>query len=247
MLADATLDPVSGLFVPRRLARPAGVSPLTHAARQLRGSLADQNGHSWPAYTPASGTPHPLFVQVDPTGHVLNSRPFYFYSIAPTVHVAAALTVMWDLFNNDASKIVRVRTIRQIPDVVTAVTGVATAWKLARTSAIGTTGTLQTPWEADPAGTDIDADVTLRLKPGGGATVDTILREYTIHSEETNAATIQIATQGGLELVPFQLGSGEGSFSEHGIVVRPGTGLRVTQETNSSAGNTGWLIGITVE
>jgi hypothetical protein len=35
--------------------------------------------------------------------------------------------------------------------------------------------------------------------------------------------------------------------SGKGIVLRQNQGLRVNQETNSIAGNTGWLIGFTVE
>jgi hypothetical protein len=166
--------------------------------------------------------------------------PLYFYSIPSQVHVAAATTVHWDLFNAHASLIVRVLSIRQIPDIVTAVTGVAFAWIFARTSAVGTGGAAQTVQMADKSDTALDAAITCRSKPTGGATLDAAISNYQIHSEETNAGTIAIASAGGQELVPQALGA-------KGIALRQNQGLRVLQNTNSAAGNTGWLITFTVE
>lgn len=184
-------------------------------------------------------------VSVDETGHMLGSKDTYFYNIPSTVHVAVASTVMWDLFNADASLLVRVVTIRQIPNVTTAVTGVVFDWLLERTTAVGTGGTAQTAWLPDLSQTALDADITCRLKPTGGATQSTDLFNYSISSEETTAATIDLASKGGLELVPPILqGISPGG---HGILLRPSQGIRCVQVTNSAAGNTGWLIGITVE
>jgi hypothetical protein len=183
-------------------------------------------------------------VWADAAGHIYGTKPTYFFNIPSQVHVAGANTVHWDLFNADASVVVRVMTILQIPNITTAVTGVVFDWTLGRTTAVGTGGSAITAWQSDLSETAIDADITCRSKPTGGATASTTLRNYSLSSEETNAATIQIASQGGLELIPPILGP---VFGGQGILLRQNQGLRCVQVTNSSAGNTGWLIGITTE
>jgi hypothetical protein len=97
----------------------------------------------------------------------------------------------------------------------------------------------------DTSRTGLDADVTCRSKPTGGATAGTALRSYSVHSEETNAGVIAIATAGGLELVPSIFSPW--SYAERGILLRQNQGLSVTQTTSSSAGNTGWQIVFTQE
>lgn len=185
---------------------------------------------------------HQVMMQADVSGHILGSKPSYFYNIPSQVHVSVANTVHWDMFNADAALVVRVLSIRQIPNVTTAVTGVVFDWLLERTTAVGTTAaSTLTAWLADTSATTLDADITARTKPAGGATQSTDLVNYSISSEETNAATIQLASQGGLELVPPTLTGGQG------IVLRQNQGLRCVQITTSLAGNTGWLIGFTVE
>jgi hypothetical protein len=188
----------------------------------------------------AGSKEHQVVMLAGADGQIVGSRPLYFVNIAPQVHVASANTVHWDLFNADASLLVRVLTIRQIPDIVTAVTGVAFAWKLARTTSVGTGGTTQTPWLPDTTQTAVDADITCRSKPTGGAAEGTILRNYNLHGEETNTGTMIVAALGGLELVPPGLG-------ENGILLRQNEGLRCVQITSNANGNTGWLIGFSIE
>lgn len=185
---------------------------------------------------------HQVVMVADELGHILGSRDTYFYAIPEQVHVAASETVHWDLWNGDAALLVRVLSIRQIPSITTAVTGAVSAWRLTRTTAIGTGGSAQTAWLPDLSQTAMDADVTCRSKPTGGATASTILRYYSLHGEETNAATVMIASMGGLEVIPEVL-----IRSEHGILLRPSQGLRVSQNTSTAAGNTGWLITFTIE
>lgn len=209
------------------------------------------------AYTPGTGVDvagktinskvHQVVNVADDTGQIVGSRPVYFYNIPSQVHVNTANTVHWDLFNADAALLVRVRSVLQIPNITTAVTGIVFDWKLARTSAVGTGGTAQTAWLADLSQGGLDADITCRSKPSGGATEGDILRNYSLSSEETNASTIQMASQGGLELVPPMLGGVSQWVSEKGILLRQNQGLRCVQITASVAGNTGWLIGFTVE
>ena len=200
------------------------------------GTVAVSN---FPATQPVSGT-----VSVDNFPGA-SSGTEYVYNIPSQVHVASANTVHWDLFNGDAALIVRVMGIYQLPNIVTAVTGIAFDWLLERTTAVGTGGSVITAWEADTNGTDMDADITLRSKPTGGATQSTDLRNYTIHSEETNAATqmMHMMMAGGVaNLVPPHL-----MESGTGIVLRQNQGIRCVQVTNSNAGNTGWCICIVVE
>ncbi len=191
------------------------------------------------------GKEHQVVMLAAESGHIIGSKDTYFYNIPSQVHVAAANTVHWDLWNGSASSLVRVVHCKQLPNITTAVTGVVFDWTLARTTAIGTGGTAQTAWLPDLSQTALDANITCRSKPTGGATAGVTLFNYSISGEETNTGTILIASMGGLELVPETLRNLGGV--SHGILLRPGQGLRCVQVTNSSAGNTGWLIGFTVE
>jgi hypothetical protein len=199
-----------------------------------------------------SAKEYQVMMQADESGHIFGSRDTYFFRVpdaaASQVHVAAASTIHWDLFNAHASLLVRVTSILQLPNIVTVVTGVATSWTLQRTSAVGTGGAACTAWLPDTSQTALDAAITCRSKPTGGATPSTILKYYTIHSEETNAATqmLHMMMVGGVaNLVPWELNSM--GNSSHGILLRQNQGISVTQTTNSGAGNTAWLIGFTVE
>lgn len=192
---------------------------------------------------------HQVVMLADRTGHIVGSRPVYFFRIAEQVHVAAASTVHWDLFNADATLNVRVLSIKQLPGIITAVTGAATNWTLQRTTSVGTGGSAVTAWlpDTDTPQTALDADITCRSKPTGGAAPSTQLLGYTVHSEETNAATqmFHMMMLGGVaDLVPSPL---RPPHSEQGILLGQNQGLSCTQTTNSNQGNTGWLIAFTVE
>jgi len=187
-------------------------------------------------------------MSADETGHILGSKDTYFYSISSQVHVAAANTIHWDFFNADATLLVRVVSIAQLPNITTAVTGIVFDWSLIRTTSVGTGGTAQTAWLSDLSQTALDADITCRSKPTGGAASGVTLRNYSISSEETNAATqmTHMMMLGGVaDLVPQALRTPEGGA--HGILLRQNQGIKCVQVTNSAAGNTGWLIGFTVE
>lgn len=197
------------------------------------------NGSTWDRMRSGSGTSTSAL-------RVTEAKPAnaYCYMIPSQVHVAGANTVHWDMFNADATLIVRVVSIRQIPNITTAVTGIVFDWLLERTTAVGTGGSTLTAWLPDTSDTALDADITARSKPTGGATQSTDLFNYSLSSEETNAATIQIASQGGLELIPPHLLPISGG---KGVVLRQNQGIRCVQVTNSNAGNTAWLISFVVE
>jgi hypothetical protein len=194
----------------------------------------------------AAGKEHQVMILADEGGHIVGSKDTYFYAIAQQVHVAVASTVHWDLFNADAALLVRVVSIKQIPDVSTTFTGIALNWLLERATAVGTGGAAQTAWLPDLSQTALDADITCRSKPTGGATQSTDLVNYWINADEANAGTIQLAAQNGLELVPEPLRQTPGG-NGHGILLRPSQGLRCVQITSSNQGNTGWMISFTVE
>jgi hypothetical protein len=193
----------------------------------------------------ANSKEHQVVMLADQFGHIAGSRPVFVANIPSQVFVNSANTVHWDLFNADASVIVRVLHYIHMPDMVTAVaTGVATSWKLARTTAVGTGGSTITPWPLDtdtgvqPA---LDADITCRSKPTGGATEDAILRNYQQHGEETNTGTIVAASLGGIDLIPASV------REAGGIVLRQNQGLRGVQITATALGNAGFVIVFAVE
>ena len=191
-----------------------------------------------------SSKEYQVTIPADSSGHLIGTKPTYFYNIPSQVHVAVANTVHWDMFNADATAIVRILSIRHIPDMVTAVaTGVPFAWLLERTTAVGTGGTALTAWLPDTTQTALDADITARSKPTGGATQSTDLINYQTHGEETNTGTMTVASLGGLELVPQPLILG----TLRGIILRQNQGLRCVQITNSALGNSGFFIGFSVE
>lgn len=190
----------------------------------------------------------PVTKVAEASGHVLGSKPVYCYMLPSQVHVAVANTIHWDVFNGHGSLVMRVLSVRQMPNITTAVTGVNFDWSLFKTSAVGTGGSALTAGLPDSGSVALDALVTARSKPTGGATTAGVsILDYTISSEETNAATQMVHSMmmgGAMDLVPACL---RPPASWLGWVLRPGQGLKCVQVTNSAAGNTGWLICFTVE
>lgn len=186
---------------------------------------------------------HQVVMIADADGHIRGSKGAFAVNIASQVFVASANTVHWDLFNADATVLVRVHSVVIIPDMVTAVaTGVATSWKLARTTNVGTGGSAVTPWPLDTSVSPaLDADITCRSKPTGGAAEGTILRNFQLHGEETNTGTMIAASLGGFELLPDFI------RDYGGVLLRQNQGLRCVQITSTALGNAGFFIGFTQE
>lgn len=167
----------------------------------------------------------------------------YSFKTGSIVHVAAASTLMFDLFNADSTLIVRVLSIQHIVDIAQAVTGVGFAWQLLRTTAVGTGGTSLTAWLADTNDTALSANITARTKATGGATAGTSMKNYFTNSEETLAGNqLQGGTYSTVNLLPQFL-----EVTGKGIVLRQNQGIRINQETNSSAGNSAFQVFFTVE
>jgi len=109
--------------------------------------------------------------------------------------------------------------------------------EIIKTSAIGSGGSALTPRPFDSTNTALNANVTARIKPSGGATTNFILLSPNSSSEETipygSMASI-------LNHVPsFAYGQG--------IYLREGEGLKVDQTTNSSVGSTNIIVVFVVE
>ena len=192
-----------------------------------------------------SSKEHQIMMAADPDGHIIGSKLVYVYNIVEQVHVAAATTIHWDLFNAHASLIVRVLAIRQLPSIITAVSGVAFAWNLYRTTDVGSGGSAQTVILPDTTQTALDAAITCRSKPTSGATSGALLKSYSVHSEETNA---------GAQMLHMMMMAGVGNLvpraveeNRTGIVLRQNQGIKCVQATNAATGNTGWFIEFTVE
>ena len=168
----------------------------------------------------------------------------YFFSTGSLVHVAAASTLMFDMFNADASSIVRVLHIEHVVNLETAVTGVGFEWQLLRTTAVGTGGSALAAWCSDVAWVALTTwgqGVTARSKASGGATASTSLRWWHTHSEETLAGNQLLGGARSNNILP------EALVQRGGIKLRQNQGLRINQETNSNAGNSAFLIGYTIE
>lgn len=232
-------------------ANSLGVVLASDQAAIATNIISGQTGISANAGAVAANTPRITLASDDPLVAAIGAGPGfraaqipYFFKIANTVHVAAASTLMWDLFNADPAAIVRVFLIQHITDLETPVTGVGFEWQLLRTTAVGTGGTGQTAGLFDLNDAALSVNITCRLKATGGATAGVSQKTYFTNSEETLAGNQQLGGGTNIEnIVPPIICP---PFSNKGIVLRQNQGLRLNQETNSAAGNSGWLIGFTV-
>ena len=189
-----------------------------------------------------SAKEHQVVMVADADGHIRGSKTTYVYRTGYDTHVASASSIAWDIFNADATLLVRVLSIAQIPDIVSAVTGVSITWEMDRTTAVGTGGTAITAWLPDLSQTAMDADITFRLRPSGGATVSTILAQWQTSAEETNNAAQIMQMVRVFNAVPAYLRE-----TGQGILLRQNQGMRVLQNTNTDQGRSNWEVVITVE
>lgn len=183
-----------------------------------------------------SAKEHQVVMLAEPQGHLVGTVPTYWFNTGALTHAAAASTLMFDMFNADATQIVRVRSIVHTTLVEAAVTGVGIRFQLLRTTTVGTGGSTITFWDGDINDTDPDADVTARSKATGGAGAGTSLMWWNRSVEETVAP----ANGNDNEVLPHLL-------RQNGIVLRQNQGLRINQESNTSVGSSAFLIGFTVE
>jgi hypothetical protein len=194
--------------------------------------------------TPGSGTTiathlvaskeHQVVMIADPDGQLQKSNPVY--KLMVTGSAVGANKVHLDLFNADPAILVKVVSVKVRPDIDTAVTGVVgVEIVLTRTTAVGTGGTAATadstsltaPTIAtlDTNSAALDADITARAAPAGGATAGALLGIRHVFTEETNAG----AALGAL------LGA-EFVSQDYPVILRQNQGLRLVQGAVASVG-----------
>lgn len=160
--------------------------------------------------------------------------------IVPKQAVGANL-VYFDLFNASGSCLtLEVLSVLPVVSGAVAVVGtLAVDLFLTRTTAVGTGGTAATQggtsltaamfsphdWEGA-----LDASVTARLTPAGGATAGNVLAFRSVFTEETSSAAYAPQFDMVRALDP----------ALPGLLVREGTGIRVVQGAVASVGNIGF-------
>ena len=172
-----------------------------------------------------------------PDGHLSGSAPQYRL-ICPAQAVGAN-KVFLDLFNATGSGAsLRILSACCYVDNDTAVTGtLGVEISLTRTTAVGTGGTAATLdgtsltaitiSEMDTNNPALNANITARSSPTGGATAGALLSQRWVFTEETSAPS-GIAGTLGAEFVR------DGGAD---VIVRENSGLRFVQGTVASVGN----------
>lgn len=160
-----------------------------------------------------------------------------FYSVFVPKQAVGASLVYFDLFvpTTAQSRFSLVSCVPMVSGAVAVVGTLAVDLFLTRTSAVGTGGTAGTYEGTSLTALTISGrdnsqpltanEVTARLTPAGGATAASVLSWCSVFTEETADATYARA--------PDLAGSG-------GLVIRPGTGIRVIQGGVASVGNIGF-------
>lgn len=165
------------------------------------------------------------------------------YRLFVPKQAVGANLVYFDLFNNSPFE-VRICHVHPIVSGAVAVVGtLGVDLFLTYTTAVGTGGTAATYDGTDPTamtfsknnpkGQSVDALITARLTPTGGATAGGVLTWVSLFTEETSAAAY-------MGQMTEMLKDGEE------IIVPNGTGIRVVQGAVASVGNIGFDVGFNI-
>jgi len=185
----------------------------------------------------ANSKEHQVVMTANEAGFIYGTIPTWVVQTANSANVAAARTTIFDIFNATGSgQIIEIKCIYIIPTLV-AVTGVGLTWEIINTNTVGTGGSTLTPRSYDSTNTAVNANVTARSKPTGGAATDFLLLSPNSSSEETSPYAA-LASQ--LNHVQWFDGS-------QGIYLRENQGLKIDQTTNSSVGSTNIVVIFTIE
>jgi len=176
-----------------------------------------------------------VIMEADVSGHIKGSRDSFLCFFTPATNAANRRVA--DIFNADASKIVRVQGIWIIPTLTT-ITGVAIEFQAIRTSAVGTGGTTETPRPLDTTQAALDADITARSGATGGATESYIYYKSYFNNDETNATAGIMAYMNQLPIISDKVVE---------IVLRQNQGVLLKQGASGTVGLTGALMYFTVE
>lgn len=187
----------------------------------------------------AGGKEHQVVSLADELGHIAGTVPTWDVATGNTIHVAAARTTLFDLFNASGSaRILKVWAVYVIPAQV-AVSGVGLTYEIIKTSAVGTGGSALTPRARDSQNTALPATVTSRVKPTGGAATAHVIAFVNGSSEETSPYAAMASV---LNHVPMPAGA-----PVQPILLREGEGLKVDQTTSSNVGNVNIAVVFTAE
>jgi hypothetical protein len=179
---------------------------------------------------------HQVVVLATESGLIYGSEQIYIYSTGNTANVAAARTTFFDLFNATGSGVVvEIYGIYIIP-ALAAVTGIGNTWELAWSSTVGSGGTTLTGTKADQSNAAVNANVTARTKPTGGATIGSVLQYINGSSEETSPYAGMASILNHVDWC----GAGAGPLQP--ITIREGQGIKIDQTTNSAVGTTNIMV-----
>jgi hypothetical protein len=177
-----------------------------------------------------------VMMAADATGNIIGSRDDWIAYLTPGTNATAREAA--ELFNADATAIVRVRGIWVIP-TQTAITGAQIGFDINRITSKGTTGlTAVTPRPMDKSQAALNANITAGFGSTAGGALDVLLWQVYFFNEETNAS---VALQATYNQLPIQ---GDHPVE---IVLRQNQGIQVKQSVASAVGLTGVLIYFTVE
>jgi hypothetical protein len=166
----------------------------------------------------------------------MNFPPFHIVLPATKLAVGASGSTMIDLWNGTTDLLLRVRSARVFPDIISAITGTRVLFRLQRTTAVGTGGDAITPLAFDTGAEVLKAAVSCRSLPTGGATLGSTLGVVNFDPDETGLAAAHIGGSGDLgELLPLAVRQGPG------LVLRPSAGCAIVGEGSSLSANV-WCV-----
>jgi hypothetical protein len=242
MIANCKGRRRSGLWVEERYGEDVSPAVRSYMDAQMllaSGTALTSEGEAMATHTPAGGAEHQVFIQAGPDGHLLDSKEGFFVWYPPQTN--AANREVAELFNADATKVVRVRGIWLVP-TLTSVTGIQHIFEVNKISAVGTTSsTTVTPRPLDSSFAALDADITARYGSTAGATLDFLFFTIYIWNEETAAG-------GTIGLVAYQNQLPSLGRDTVELVLRQNQGVQIKElESGTEAGLTGALIYFVVE
>lgn len=182
-----------------------------------------------------NGKEYQVIIEADNLGHIKGSRDGWIVYAIPQTNAANRSVV--DLFNADATAIVRVRGIWIIPSQ-TSITGVNIGFDINRTTSAGTGGTTITARQLDKNAAALSANITARYSATGGAALDYLYWTQYFFNDETDASI-------GLQALNNSLPQMSDYSVE--IVLRQNQGIQVKQSVTATVGLTGALIYFVVE
>lgn len=173
----------------------------------------------------AGGKEHQVVIMANHNGHFLDDIPTYT-CWSGNVAVSAANTVLMHIFNAAGStNIVKIRKVFIQPSQ-TATTLTAQTWRVAKTSALGTTGaTALTLQKTDTTDPNVPAAVTAQRGYTAGGTQTFTWFELPVDVEETRS---------GVALLPFYNILPTDGDRVSDIILQPGEGVAVQNVTGGA-------------